>query len=148
MWITSSDLSARLGSARYVELFDDDGNGTADAAAVAATIESAEGEFNSYAGRRYNLAALAVAAAADTTLAAVLRARCLDVAEIRSERRRPRAVPETVKQQYDEAVRWLRDVADGRVSLGSDALLTESASSAGQSGGATRVFTRDEMDGL
>lgn len=147
-WIDATALSTRLGSERYNGLLDDDNDGSADAALVAQVIARAEGEFNSYVGTRYDLAALATSAGSDATLAALITGKVLDLAEWFSENHRPVDVPDTVRKLYEDVLRWLRDVADGRVSLAAAAELTETNRVEGHVSGAARVFTRDKMDGL
>lgn len=147
-WITTDQLADRMGATRYAELLDDDNDGVADPDAAARAIADAEGELNSYLGRRYNLAALATAAEADSRLAATLTAMALNLGEYYVETRRPEGVPDAVERKAAVARAWLKAAVEGEVSLASDADLTTSTQGGGTVDGQTRVFTRDTMDGL
>ncbi|HSW47008.1 MAG TPA: DUF1320 domain-containing protein, partial [Phycisphaerae bacterium] len=97
-----TDLEGRLGSAVYVQLTDDAGTGSADPSKAAEALSGAEGEMNSYLGRRY---AVPVDVTADEQLAAVLKSMALDLAEYRLYARRP-TMPTTVAHRHDAAAHW------------------------------------------
>ena len=52
-YATNSDIESRLGNTLYVQLTDDVGSGSADEEKVSEARLAAEGEVNSYLGRRY-----------------------------------------------------------------------------------------------
>ena len=109
-YATTDDLRAALGAQTYGRLTDPSfftpGTPTFDRGADALTRAAAE--IDSYLCRQYALPLPRVPA--------VLRAVACDIAYYRLHT----APPDELVTRYDKAVRWLRDVADGRVGLGLD----------------------------
>jgi len=109
-YATAGDLKAALGAVAYEQLTDpsfftpDTPNFDRGADALA----RAAAEIDSYLCRQYALPLPRVPA--------VLKAVACDIAHYRLNT----APPEDLVTRYDKAVRWLRDVADGRVGLGLD----------------------------
>jgi len=145
-YASTSDLKERMGAATYVQLTDDEGTGQADEDKAVEALEGAEGEVNSYLGRRY---AVPVELTGEASTAAVLKSITLDLAEYRLHARRL-IIPEDVRRKREAAVRWLEEVASGRAVLPSvDSL--ESNAATGPGGfvtGSERTFSRESMEGL
>ena len=141
-----TDLEQRLGSAVYVQLTDDVGTGVPDADVANEALNGAEGEVNSFLGRRY---AVPVEAAGEAQLAAVLKSVTLDLAEYRLHARRP-TMPEDVRRKREAAVRWLQLVAAGQAVLPSSRELADNPALAfaGEVTGSPRVLSRKEMERL
>ncbi len=142
-YITNSDIEERLGSVAYVQLADDDGNGVADVGVVDEARLGAEGEVNSYLGRRYSVP---VSLTTHPDLADVLASFTLDLAEYRLRLRRP-PVPDDARRRRDQAIEWLTRVAEGRIELPS-AVGVAASTSRGTIAAVTgerRVLTRDEL---
>lgn len=141
-----SDLEERLGSAVYVQLTDDVGTGSPDEDTAAEALDGAEGEVNSYLGRRY---AVPVDVSDEPSLAAVLKSITLDLAEYRLHARRL-IVPEDVRLKRKAAVQWLDRVARAQVVLPSAGALDENSASGlgGYVTGNPRVVSRDALEGL
>ena len=142
-YITNSDIEERLGTAAYVQLADDDGNGVADVGVVDEARLGAEGEVNSYLGRRYSVP---VSLTTHPDLADVLASFTLDLAEYRLRLRRP-PVPDDARRRRDQAIEWLTRVAEGRIELPS-AVGVAASSARGTIAAVTgekRVLTRDEL---
>ena len=99
-YITNADIEERLGTAAYVQLADDDGNGVADVGVVDEARLGAEGEANSYLGRRYSVP---VSLTTHPDLADVLASFTLDLAEYRLRLRRP-PVPDDARRRRDQAI--------------------------------------------
>src|SRR3972149_3728356 len=112
-YITNADIEDRVGGVAYGQLADDDGNGVADVGVVDEARLSAEGEVNSYLGRRYTVP---ISLTIHPDLADVLASFTLDLAEYRLRLRRP-PVPEDARRRRDQAIEWLTRVADGRIEL-------------------------------
>ena len=145
-YITNADIEERLGSDAYVQLTDDDGDGNADVGVVDEARLGAEGEVNSYLARRYQVP---IDLVAHSDLSDLLASITLDLVEYRLRARRP-PVPEDARLRRDQAVDWLRRVADGRINLPS---ATEVASNAtrgtlGAISGEDRLLSRDELSGM
>ena len=144
-YITNGDIEERVGSATYVQLADDDGDGVADVAVVEEARLGAEGEVNSYLVRRYEVP---INLSAHSELAGLLVSVTLDLAELRLRSRRP-PVPEAALRRRDQAVEWLTRVAEGAIGLPSVLPLASSTVRGLRvaSTGANRVLSRDEMSG-
>jgi len=145
-YVTNTDIEERLGTALYVGLTDDGGTGQPDLDKIVEARDGAEGEANSYLGRQY---AAPVDLSAYPELAAVLKSFVLDLIEFRLHGRRP-PVPGVVFQKRQEAVGWLKKVADGQVVLPAAKVVTESGvrGQTAATSGRPRVFTRDELADL
>lgn len=103
---TSQIAVAAGGTDRYVQLFDWDGDGVADAAAVAQIQAEVESWIDSYAGRRYSvpIAAPSAVLVSHTSEEVVYRAL------------QKRGMTSDVDRERHEArLAWLRDLAGGRV---------------------------------
>lgn len=148
-YITTGQLSQRLGATLYARLTDRVSGTTADDTIGQQIIDEAEAEANSYLAQRY---ATPVALAEHPELAALLELRVLDLAEFAAWKSAPFVSdpPQRVHKLYATALRWFEDVARGRLALpaaalpdGPTALGDEAAFRAG-----VRSFTADELDGL
>jgi phage gp36-like protein len=142
-YISNSDLQTRLGPAVYVQLADDDGDGSADAAVVDEVRLAAEGELNSYLSVRH---AVPVDLSAHPELAGLLRGAALDLAEYRLRLRRP-PVPEDIRRRRDQTVDWLVLMAEGAVALPAVTVPGAKGLTVAVSG-ADRVFRRSEMESV
>lgn len=144
-YITNADIEERVGSVAFVQLADDDGNGVADVGVVDEARLGAEGQVNSYLGRRY---AVPINLTTHPDLADVLASFTLDLAEYRLRLRRP-PVPEDARRRRDQAIEWLTRVADGRIELPSAVVVAASSAKGtiAATTGEKRVLTHDELSG-
>ena len=144
-YITNADIEERVGSVAYVQLADDDGNGVADVGVVDEARLGAEGEVNSFLGRRY---VVPISLATHPDLADVLASFTLDLAEYRLRLRRP-PVPDDLRRRRDQAVEWLTRVAEGRIELPSAVGVAASTArgTIAATTGENRVLTHDELSG-
>lgn len=144
-YITNTDIEERVGSSAFIQLADDDGNGVADVGVVDEARLGAEGEVNSYLGRRY---AVPISLTTHPDLADVLASNTLDLAEYRLRLRRP-PVPEDARRRRDQAIEWLTRVADGRIELPSAVGVAASSArgTIAATTGEKRVLTHDELAG-
>ncbi|NLX12498.1 MAG: DUF1320 domain-containing protein [Phycisphaerales bacterium] len=145
-YATHADLEGRLGTAAYVQLTDDVGSGVADVDKASVALREAEGEVNSFLGRRY---AVPVDAGGQEALAALLRAVTLDIAEYRLHARRL-LVPDAVTRKREAALAWLRRVASGEAVLPAVRELPRNAAEGIGAGiiGPERIMSREELEGL
>jgi len=145
-YASNADVEERLGTAAYVQLTDDAGSGSADEDKVTEARLGAEGEVNSYVGRRH---AVPVDVTGHEELAAVLKSVTLDLVEYRLHARRP-PVPEEMRRKRESAVRWLQRVASAEVVLPTRTEV-ESNPAGGVTGevvGSPRVMSREELEDL
>ena len=142
-YITNADIQERLGNATYVQLTDDDGDGSADVGVVNEARLAAEGEVNSHLARRY-LVPINLITHAD--LANLLASITLDLAEHRLRARRP-PVSEDARLRQSQALDWLQRVADGRIDLPSTTPIASNTTrgTLGRVSGEERLLSRDEL---
>jgi phage gp36-like protein len=142
-YITNEDIEKRMGTSAYLQLADDNGDGTADAPVVDEARLGAEGEVNGYLAGRF---AVPIDVAARPELAGLLASITLDLAEHRLRGRRP-PVPDDVTRKRREAVAWLEGVAAGRITLPAEAELPARAAAGitAKAVGPARLLTPDEL---
>lgn len=148
-YVTTAQLSARLGAALYARLTDRVNGTTADAGVAQQIIDEAEAEADSYLAVRY---ATPIDLGERPELAAVLAARVLDLAEHAAWKGSPfvSAAPERVVDSYRAAVAWLTSVASGERALPAAAPAAGPVASddSPRYASESRTFTRGELDGL
>lgn len=142
-YITNADIEERLSTATYIQLTDDDGDGSADVGVVDEARLAAEGEVNSFLARRYGVP---IDLTVHADLADVLASISLDLVEHRLRSRRPPVSTDAVRR-HAHAIDWLARVADGRIDLPSATLVASSTARGpiGLVGGEDRVLTHDEL---
>ena len=143
-YITNSDIESRLGSATYVQLTDDDGNGQADVAVVDEARLGSEGEVNGYLARRYQVP---IDLTTYPELTELLATVTLDLVERRLRQRRP-PVPEAAVRKAEQTIQWLEGVAAGTLELPSAAPLPANPAHGiiAESSGSDRLLSREEME--
>lgn len=142
-YLTNTDIQLRLGDATYVQLTDDDGNGSADTAVVDEARLAAEGQVNGILARRFQVP---IDVSVHTELADVLKSVTLDVVEHRLRSRRP-PVPDDARRLYEQAIAWLHGVAEGLIDLpaASEIATNVTRGPVAASRGEPRLLTRDEL---
>ena len=109
-----SDITEQISESDLIELADDTGVGAVDASVVARAIADADGEIDSYCGSRY--------AVPFSPVPVMIRKLAVDIAVYNLYTRRAvLKLPEERQKRYENAVRFLRDLAKGIISLGADA---------------------------
>lgn len=111
VYAQASDMVARFGTVRLVELTDtgEVRTGEINSAVLAQALADADAEINGYLQSRYTLPL--------TTVPQVLNKLACDIALYVLMKERP---IQAVKDRYDAARSWLRDVAKGLFGLGLD----------------------------
>jgi len=109
MYSTKADILESLSEAELIDLTDDADLGVVDDAVVDRAIADADAEIDAYCGSRHQVPFAAVPA--------MIRKVSVDIAIYNLYARR-RGAPADRKERYDNAIRFLRGVADGTVSLG------------------------------
>jgi len=109
-----ADLEEQLSGTELIELTDDAGAGEVDTSALARAIADADAEIDSYCAARYTTPF--------SPVPVMIRKLSVDIALYNLfSRRSALKIPEERQKRYDNAVRFLRDVAKGLISLGADA---------------------------
>lgn len=131
-----TDLEDAFGVAEVLQLADRDRNGVADPGFVASSLNRADSLIDGYLAGRYALPIIPAPAVLTATACDLARYWLYDD-----------AAPDRVRQGYEDAIAWLKDVASGRV------LLQLPVAAAGVSAGSPdwdapeRVFTSDTLAG-
>lgn len=133
-YAVEQDIIDRYGTDELIVAADHDGDGIADAAIITQGLTDASAEIDVYVGRRYTLP-LAVGIA-------TLKKPCVDMALYHMSL--PPAVTEEKRKRYEDAIKFLKLIADGTVTLGA-----ESPTGTGNAGGSyfsakQRRFRRSE----
>jgi len=142
-YVSNTEIQQRLGSAAYVQLADDDGDGVADVVVVDEARLGAEGEVNSYLARRFTVP---IDLTVHTDLTDILKTVTLDLIEQRLRQRRP-PVPEATTVRYRDAMRWLQGVADAKIELPSATPVAAQTlrGPLAQTTGDDRLLSREEL---
>lgn len=139
-YCTQADLLEQIEESELVQITDDADAGALDDSVVARAIADADAEIDSYCAARYTLPFALVPA--------MIRKVAVDIAIYNLCSRRGRNVLDTRKARYDNAVRFLKSVSAGDVSLGADDPAPPVQGHAPQFAGNDRVFTRNKMSGF
>lgn len=107
-YAVQADLLQRLTAAELVQLTDDARSGTVNAAIVSGALVEATGQIDSYVRARYQTPLQTSSTA--TRL-------CRDIAVYLLYQRRPQQMKDTVRQAYEDAVSFLKDIATGKAQL-------------------------------
>lgn len=109
---TQSDLLEQIPESGLIELTDDAGSGEIDASVVARAIADADAEIDGYCAARYPLPF--------SPVPVMIRKISVDIAIYNLYSRRDLAIPDERQKRYDNAIRFLKDVSKGFVTLGAD----------------------------
>lgn len=148
-YVTTTQLSDRLGATAYARLTDRVNGATPSATVAQQIVDEAEAEANSYLARRY---ATPVDLARHPELATLLASKVLDLAEYAAWKGSPfiNDPPQRVRAIQQAALRWFEAVARGEVAL--PAAPPPAPTAARDEGpyysAAPRAFTADEFDAL
>ena len=107
-YCVQTDIAKLLTPAQLVQLTDDDANGVADAAPITEAIAEADAEIDGYLGSRYTVPVSPVPALLRTFSVAISLWKLYGRRSISNERRR---------QEYEDAIAKLKDLAAGRMVL-------------------------------
>ncbi len=127
------DLLEQISEDLLIQLTDDAGGGTVDTSVVDRSIADADAEIDSYCATRYPVPF--------SPVPVMVRKTSVDIAIYNLFARR-RGAPEDRQERYNNAVRWLKDVSRGLISLGANAPNTDDeAGPAASTDKSDRIFT-------
>lgn len=141
-YAAQSDLvPLRMTQDDLVQLTDDDNSGNIDAAVVTAALEEASGKVDSYCRSRY---------ATPLQQSDDVKGLTLDIGVyLLFSRRREMTVGETVRQRYEDAISFLKDLATGKAQLDQPAGATPQTSVQGPTiGDRPHIFGRHNTEGF
>lgn len=109
-YCTQSDIEAQISSDDLIALTDDAGSGTVDTTVLDRAIADADAEIDAYLYQRYSTPL--------DPVPAIVRKLSTDCAIYHLHSRRSVGMPDIRKERYDAALRVLRDIASGMISIG------------------------------
>ncbi|PKN71196.1 MAG: DUF1320 domain-containing protein [Deltaproteobacteria bacterium HGW-Deltaproteobacteria-12] len=113
-YCTLEDLKSAIPEDELVQLTDDVNTGDIDTYVVSRAIADADAEIDSYCGSRYTMPF--------SPVPVIIRKLSVDMAVYNLfTRRSVLKIPEDRQKRYDNAIRFLKDVARELISLGADA---------------------------
>ena len=140
-YCTQSDILKQIAEAAVIQLTDDSGTGAIVTAVVTAAIADADAEIDAYCSGRYPVPF--------SPVPDMVRKLSVDIAIYNLFSRRAEiTIGEDRKGRYDNSIRFLRDVSQGKASLGGDAPAeTDASLPQATTAKEDRIFTRDTMEG-
>ena len=140
-YATAADLAEETSEQRLLELTDDEGGLTLEASAVQAILtdqlQDASDLIDSYISQRYVVPL--------SPVPDVIESVCETITLYKLYLRRE-TVPDSRRDAYRDAIRWLEAVAAGKVSLPGGEVVSETAGGPQSSTtGVNRIFTRDTL---
>mgnify|MGYP001018410175 CR=1 len=138
-YASQQNLIDRFGEDELIQLTDRASLDAIDATVVARALADADAEINGYLSTRYTLPLSPVPAVLEKLACDIARYQLFE-----------NAVTEIVTERYENAIRFLKDVAAGKVTLGVDGNGDTAAtiSNSVQISSTTPVFRRSESDGF
>lgn len=135
-YATKQNLIDRFGQVEIAQLTDRSAGTTIDDTVVSRALEDADAMINGYLQGRYTLPLASVPAMLVTVACNIARYQLFED-----------RVTEIVRQRYEDAIAWLKDVAAGRVALGLDAAGDETQQETGTVDyeANDRVFDQDSL---
>lgn len=141
-YATIDDIRGLIDETRLIRLTDDDDTGTVNEDIVAAVLESASHKIDLLLGRRY----------ADQVpfdpVPPILRDLCVDIGGYMLHIRREEATGTFWETQYKDAVRFLKQLAEGDYDIGGGSEDTGSSAHEVRITGPKRVFSRSSLKGF
>lgn len=137
-YASATDLDDAYGESEMLQLSDRDGDGFADAAVVAAVLARADSLIDGYLATRYALPLTPPYPPVVVAIACELARYWLF----------DDAAPDRVKDGYDQAIAWLKDVSAGRAALMLPAAGEESLTGSPSWEAPDRLFTAATLSGF
>ncbi|MFZ5998055.1 MAG: gp436 family protein [Nitrospirota bacterium] len=137
MYSTLDDIKKLLPAEIIIQLTDDENTGAINQARVDEAISQADAEIDSYCAGKYTVPF--------TTVPAVVKKISVDIAIYNLYSRKVEEIPDTRKDRYNNAIRQLKRIADGTITLGIDP--APAPSSEGEIKTSDRTFTKDKLGG-
>jgi len=137
-YATVADVRKVVDDDLLTQLTDDAGDGTVDEGLVTDQLGMASVEIDGYLGSRYPLPL--------STTPPILAKLCVDIVLFNLYSRRG-GPPEHWQKRYDNAVRFLERVAEGKITLGAGDPDGNADGNTPRMEGPERVFSRDKLRG-
>lgn len=137
---TQTDILHQLDERTLIQLTDDEGLGEIDTTVLARAIADADATIDAYLQGRYEVPL--------SSVPAKIRQISVDLALYHLFSRKDDTAPETRRGRYQDALRFLEQVASGRIRLGAPTLAAETTPDAADLEASDRLFKRDRMKGF
>lgn len=135
-----TDINDQVDERNLILLTDDDDTGSVDSDKVDAAILKADALIDSYLAVKY--------AVPMDTVPAIVKKLSVDIAVYELFSRRD-SVPESTQKRFDDAVTFLKDVAQGRAGIpGATSADSSMSSNAPTITTSSRIFSRSKMKGF
>lgn len=142
-YCTLTDLKKLIPEVAIIQMTDDEGLGAINDARVTEAIASADAEIDAYCGTKY--------AMPFTAVPDIVKKMSADIAIYNLYARQTEAIPETRADRYKNAIRFLRGISDGRISIG-EAITPETSAVADKAAtnktDVDRIFNKDNLSGF
>lgn len=135
-----ADITDQLDEAVLIQLTDDEGIGAVNDDRVDKAIADSDATINSYCKRRYSIPL--------SPVPDKIRQIAVDIDIYNLYSRRSDVMPETRKDRYSEAIKFLEKVNAGKLDLDGATLSQTNTDNSVSIEANTRVFTRDNMRGF
>lgn len=136
-YVTQAALIARFGATEIAQISDLSGQGVTDAARITQIVNDVQARVDSYLAGRYILPL--------TTVPGAIEQIAADMARYLLQDMRP---TEEVRTRYQDGIRWLERVSEGKIQLGLDPASHQVGDAGGAQVGTTgggRVFSSDSL---
>lgn len=135
-----ADILEQVDELILIQLTDDAGAGEVDDDKVTRSIEDSDATVDAYCKGRYTVPL--------SPVPDKIRQISADIAIYNLFSRRGDAVPETRKDRYKEAIRFLEAIRDGKITLGADTPAATNTRDTVSISSNARLFDRDKMSGF
>ncbi|MFH2011683.1 MAG: DUF1320 domain-containing protein [Pseudomonadota bacterium] len=135
-----TDMEEQISQNELIQLTDDEDTGEVDTDVLSRAIADADAEIDSYCANRYTVPF--------SPVPAMIRKLSVDIAIYNLFSRRALDVSDERQQRYDNAIRFLRDLAKGLISLGAESPSPVNPDNSVSMDSNTRVFNRNKLRGF
>jgi len=137
---TKTDILKQISEEDLTGLTDDAGNGMVDDNVVNKAIQDADGEINSYCKKKYEVPF--------NPVPDMINKLSVDISIYHLYSRRQNLLNESVMKRYDDAIKFLKDVARGLAEITDVPPPATDSDQVGKFQANDRLFTRENMEDL
>ena len=139
-YCTKDDLLKKRSQDELIQLTDDEGTGFIVDSIIMKNISEADGEIDSYCKKKYNLPF--------NPVPEIINKLSVDIAIYNLYSRRQDLTNEVVIKRYDDAIKFLKDIARGLVEISAESPPAAASGQVGEFTANERIFKRDKMNDL
>jgi len=139
-YCTQNDILHQLDEDSLIQLTDDEGTGAVDQDVLNRAIADADATIDAYCQGRYSIPL--------SSVPGMIRQISVDIAIYNLYSRRGDVIPDIRRDRYNNAIRFLEKVAEGKIQLGASSPAPESTGNSVEIEQNERIFTRDKLGGF